>query len=327
MSSGNGSAVEPAARLARSRVVITRANGHMARLVAERLGRLQQYHVVGIGAGRLPDPSAAMEYHQLDSPVDPVGAILRHRDVEAVIDLGAPEAPDRLGDDSRVHDALDTARLLDACVTHSVRKVIVLSSASVYGPRPENTQFLREDAPLRASPAYAWMRDTIDIDAAASSFMQTTTDIAVTILRPVHILGRLRSAASNYLRRPIIPTLLGFDPMMQVIHEQDVAEVIACALSRDTRGIYNVTGPGQIPLSVIIRELGRRRMPIPHLLAGPLWRLAVGRAGKADRSRAGDSMLEADFVRFVCMVDGSRARAELGFQPRFGLRESIRAVD
>jgi UDP-glucose 4-epimerase len=36
---------------------------------------------------------------------------------------------------------------------------------------------------------------------------------------------------------------------------------------------------------------------------------------------------ELDFIRYVCMVDGRRAGAELGFRPRFGLRETIHAVD
>jgi UDP-glucose 4-epimerase len=136
----------------------------------------------------------------------------------------------------------------------------------------------------------------------------------------VHILGGVRNAPSNYLRLPVVPTLLGFDPMVQVIHEDDVAEAITCALSPGSRGIYNVTGPGELPLSAILDELGIQRLPFPHPLATPvmqaLWRFGL----------TSFPVPELDFIRYVCMVDGSRAMRELGFRPRHSLRETIRAV-
>jgi UDP-glucose 4-epimerase len=106
-----------------------------------------------------------------------------------------------------------------------------------------------------------------------------------------------------------------------VVHEEDVVEAIVCSLGGGARGIYNITGPGEVPLSVVLRELGRRTVPVPHPLAGPLWRAAF---------RIGYSSFPAeefDFIRYVCMVDGSRAERELGFRARYSLRETIQAVD
>jgi UDP-glucose 4-epimerase len=122
------------------------------------------------------------------------------------------------------------------------------------------------------------------------------------------------------LRLPIVPTLLGFDPMVQVIHELDVVEAIACALRPAVRGIFNVTGPGELPLSAILKELDKRTLPFPHPVARPilsaLWRFGA----------SSFPVPELDFIRFVCMVDGERARRELGFRPRYTLKETIRAV-
>jgi UDP-glucose 4-epimerase len=141
------------------------------------------------------------------------------------------------------------------------------------------------------------------------------------ILRPVHILGRVHNAPSNYLRLDPVPMLLGFDPMVQVIHETDIAEAVMCALTPGARGIYNVVGPGEVPLSVIVRELGRRVLRIPHPLAKPFYATAF-RLGLS-----GYPVAEFDFIRYVCMVDGARAERELGFRARAALRETIRAVD
>jgi UDP-glucose 4-epimerase len=197
----------------------------------------------------------------------------------------------------------------------------VLSSATLYGPSPDNAQFLTEDAPLLAAPRFPQMRDLVEIDHLASNFFWRARDVETVILRPVHILGTVHNAPSNYLRLDPCPTLLGFDPMVQLVHEKDVAEAIAAALEPGVRGIYNVTGPGEVPLSVVLRELGRRTIPIPHPLARPLWSTAF------KLGLSGYPVAELDFIRYVCMVDGSRAERELRFRPRHSLRETILAVD
>jgi UDP-glucose 4-epimerase len=137
----------------------------------------------------------------------------------------------------------------------------------------------------------------------------------------VHIVGPVHNAPSNYLRIERPPILLGFDPMVQLIHVQDVAEAIALALAPDRRGIYNLVGPGEVPLSVVLGELGRQPVALPHPFARPVLQLAF-RLGISSFPVA-----ELDFIRYVCMVDGRRAQAELAFRPQFGLRETIHAVD
>src|SRR5262245_65447538 len=103
----------------------------------------------------------------------------------------------------------------------------------------------------------------------ASSFFWKAREIETVILRPVHILGGVHNAPSNYLRLPVIPTLLGFDPMVQIIHELDVAEAIVCALKPGVRGIFHVAGPGEVPRSVLVRELTKPPRHTQHGRATP----------------------------------------------------------
>ena len=114
-------------------------------------------------------------------------------------------------------------------------------------------------------------------------------------------------------------TLLGFDPMVQVIHERDVVEAIALALRPGVRGIFNVRGPGELPLSRMLRLLGKRPIAMP----GPL---SKGLLGGLWRSRAASfPSPELDHIRYVCMVDDTRARRSSGFAPRYGIEETLRA--
>ena len=155
----------------------------------------------------------------------------------------------------------------------------------------------------------------------AQSFFWKHPETETVVLRPVHILGTVHNAPSNYLRLPIIPTLLGFDPMVQVIHEDDVVHAIRLALRLGVKGIFNLAGPDALPLSRMVRTLGRPSIPVPHPLAKVTlsglykWRLASFPAP------------ELDHIKYVCMVDDRRAREELGYSPRKNLEETVQAVD
>jgi UDP-glucose 4-epimerase len=159
-----------------------------------------------------------------------------------------------------------------------VPKVVVLSSANVYGPRPDNAQFLTEDAPLMGSQEFPEIRDLIEVDHLASSFFWKARDIETVILRPVHILGGVHNAPSNYLRLPVIPTLLGFDPMVQIIHELDVRRGRRVRAAPGVRGIFNVTARASCRSSAIVKELERPVLPFPPLarpLLTALWRFGA----------------------------------------------------
>jgi UDP-glucose 4-epimerase len=303
------------------KVVITGIAGRLGRIVAKRLHRDLRYSVVGIDRRPFRGKPKDIEHYQVDLRSKKARDIFRQGDVDALVHMGVMHAPRASSAELYSWNIRGTSRLLEYCMAYQVPKVVVLSSANVYGPRPENAQFLTEEAPLLAAQRFPGIRDLVEIDHMASSFFWRARDIETVILRPVHILGGVHNAPSNYLRMRVVPTLLGFDPMVQVIHERDVAEAIVCALAPSARGIYNITGPGEVPLSVLLHELGRQTVPIPHPLAKPIWSAAF-RLGIS-----GYPVAEFDFIRYVCMVDGSRAATELGFRPRHSLRETIRAVD
>jgi UDP-glucose 4-epimerase len=314
MAKGNG-------KQERKKIVLTGIAGRLGRLVARRLHRRGDAEVVGIDRRDFPGRPRDIEHVQVDLRSKKARDVFRAGDVAALVHMGVMHDPRTNEAEHHSWNVQGTARLLDAVGSYGVPKVIVLSSADVYGPRPDNPQFLTEDAPLMAGQQFPAIRDLIEVDMLASSFFWKQQSCETCILRPVHILGGVHNAASNYLRLPYVPTLLGFDPMVQVVHEEDVVDAIMAALQPGVRGIFNVVGPGEVPLSTILKELGKPTIPIPHPLAKPflsaLWR------GKLTSF----PVPELDHIRFVCMVDGTRARDQLGYRPRHTLKETIRAVD
>ncbi len=322
MSSGSGLSGPTEPTLPRLRkVVITGIAGRLGRLVARRLHHDLDWQIVGLDRRPMQGRPKDIEHHQVDLRSKKARDIFRVGDVDALIHLGVMHDPRARPAELYSWNITGTTKLLEYCQAYKVPKVVLLSSANVYGPRPDNAQFLTEDAPLLAAQRFPQMRDLVEIDHLVSTFLWRAAQIETVILRPVHIVGPVRNAPSNYLRLERPPVLLGFDPMVQLVHYLDVAESIVHALTPGRRGIYNIVGPGEVPVSAVLKELGREPRAIPHPVALPLLGLAF---------RFGLSSFpvnELDFIRYVCMVDGRRAAAELGFRPRYSLRETIRAVD
>jgi UDP-glucose 4-epimerase len=312
MSSGNGAPPR--------RIVITGIAGRLGRLLARRLHRDGKTHVIGIDRRAFLGKPKDIEHLKVDLRTKKAQDVFRSGEVDALVHMGVMHDPRQSAELHHSWNIGGTMQLLEFCQRYKVPKVIILSSANVYGPRPDNAQFLTEDAPLMGAQDFPSIRDLIEVDHLASSFFWKAREIETIILRPVHILGGVHNAPSNYLRLPVVPVLLGFDPMVQVIHENDVVESILCALKPGVRGIFNVTGPGEVPLSTILGELGKPLLRFPHVMAGPLlsalWRFKA----------TSFPVPELDFIRFVCMVDGARAQKELGYRPRHSLKETIQAV-
>jgi UDP-glucose 4-epimerase len=303
------------------KVVITGISGRLGRIVARRLHHELGWQIVGLDRRPMVGRPKDIEHHQVDLRSKKARDVFRAGDVDALVHLGVMHDPRARPAELYSWNITGTTKLLEYCQAYRVPKVVLLSSANVYGPRPDNPQFLTEEAPLLAAQRFPEMRDLVEIDHLVSTFLWRARDIETVILRAVHIVGPVHNAPSNYLRITRPPTLLGFDPMVQLIHVEDVAEAIATALAPGRRGIYNVTGPGEVPLSVVLKELGRQPRLIPHPLAKSVLGLAFA------LGISSFPVAELDFIRYVCMVDGRRAAAELGFRPQFGLRDTIHAVD
>ncbi|MCB9634722.1 MAG: NAD-dependent epimerase/dehydratase family protein [Sandaracinus sp.] len=299
-------------------VIVTGVVGRLGQLLVRVLHRDRS--VVGIDRRDFPNRPKDVVHHPVDLRRKKTRDVFRAQRVDAVVHLGVMHDPRASDRDRHTWNVVAFQKLLDYVAEFEVPKLVVLSSANVYGPQPENPQFLTEEAPLLGSQSFRSMRDLVEMDMLAQSFFWRHPTTETVILRPVHILGRVRNAPSNYLRleRPV--SILGFDPMIQVIHERDVVDAIVRALEPGVRGIFNVRGPGELPLSRIFRMLRKTPLPVPAFAAKAaldrLWNLRLTSFPSP----------EIDYIRFVCMVDDARAREVLGFRPRYGLDETVRAV-
>jgi UDP-glucose 4-epimerase len=301
------------------KVLITGISGGQGRLVAKRLlGRME---ITGVDRIPWEGPPEGVTVHTLDLRKRGFENIFRHERPDAVVHLAFIR---HFRFDPRMRHEVNvegTQRLLENCARYEVKRVVVLSSSYVYGALPDNPRYIREDHPLNVSRTFPDLRDLAEVEGLVSTFLWRYPDIRTAILRPVNTLGYyVHSAIGTYFKLDVVPTVAGFDPMMQFIHEEDLAEAIALTLENELHGIYNVVGPGAVPLKTAIEAIGRRRISIPE----PLAHLVIRQLFRFKMYSFPPEAL--DFIKYPCTVCGERFYRATGFEPLFSLEDTFASV-
>src|SRR5712692_5313803 len=227
-------------------VVVTGISGNLGRALAKLLHKSER--IIGIDRRPFLAKPKDIEMYQLDLRKKKAEDVFRRNEVRAVIHMGIMHDPRMTEEEHHSFNVVGTTRLLEYCAKYGVKKVVVLSSANVYGPSPDNSNFLTEEAPLMAASRFSGVRDLIEVDMMTHSFFWRHPQIETVILRPVHIVGpTIKNASSNYLRLRHPWVVAGFDPMVQLIHVEDVCRALLLALHPGLRGVYNVVGPVEVP--------------------------------------------------------------------------------
>lgn len=284
--------------------------------MAQRLSR--QHQVIGIDRRPCLGLPEGVVHHRLDIRRRPAEDVFRRNEIDAVVHLGVVHnfrIPSEL---LYARNVVGTETLLRYASQYRVKKFVLLSSGDVYGPSPANSHFINEDAPLMASQRFPEIRTLVAVDRTVQSFFWRHHDIETVILRPAHIVGpNVRNAPSKYLRLRIMPTLMGFDPMVQLTHEDDMLRMIQASLKPGIRGVLNLASTEPVPLSRILKILGKPVLPIPH----PLFRVFLEKAWKYRVTSF--PAPELDHIRFNMVLDTSRAQDMLEVAPERTLYETL----
>jgi UDP-glucose 4-epimerase len=247
-----------------------------------------------------------------------VAEILAAEHVDTVAHLAFLSSPTHATAWAHELESVGTMHVTVAARHAQVRKLVTWSLTWLYGARPNNPNFLTEKHPLRAPTSEPFFADKIDAEEQARKLAQRSPGTVVTILRTAPILGpTVNNALTRYLSRRVVPTMMGFDPLVQFLHEADAIAAVHLAVLRDTPGTFNIVGDGVLPLSTAIRLAGRVSVPVPHPIAESV--TAVGWV--AQLVEAPPSLLK--YLRFLCVADGRKARDAMGFRPAYSTREAV----
>jgi UDP-glucose 4-epimerase len=257
-----------------------------------------------------------------------IAEALERERVDVIVHLAFLQHPTRNPSYAHELESLGTMQLL-----HALRRIdrggpiphlVIGSSTLVYGAHSTNPSFLDEGAPLAAPTRYPLVREKIDAEHQVERWHEQTNG-AATILRLAPLLSAgIRTLTSRYFSLPAVPTILGFNPMIQTLAVPDAVEAFARAIvhgaaigGRGPLAKFNVCATGVVPLHTAIHLCGRRAVPLLRFAASTMID-ALFQAGLAIAPSA-----HLDYVQYPCVADGARAGHDLGFVPVTTTRDCL----
>ena len=250
------------------RVLVTGLSTHWGGRVAQVLEQRDDVEVV-VGLDTR-DPRIQLErteFVRADSSYSILARIVRATEIDTILHthliVDSTRASGR-----RLHEinVIGTMNLLAAAGAPEspVRKVVLKSSGLVYGSNYQDPYVFREEMQRTRPARTAVERSLLEVEAFLRDFADDNPHVTVTLLRFQNVLGDdIETPLTLALRRPVVPEILGFDPRVQFVHEDDVVDALMYATTNDVPGVFNVAGDGNLPWSEVCAIVGKRRAPLP----------------------------------------------------------------
>ncbi|MBD3145667.1 NAD-dependent epimerase/dehydratase family protein [Microbispora bryophytorum] len=312
------------------RVVVIGASGNVGTSVLAALeSEPSVTSIVGV-ARRMPSRQPAKtEWRTADVFRDDLNPILAGAD--AVVHLAWLFQPTHDPVTTWNSNVLGSMRVFDAAVRAGVSVLVHSSSVGAYSPGPKDPP-VDESWPTHGWPNAAYGREKAYVERMLDILERDHPDIRVVRMRPGFIFKeeaateQRRLFAGPFLpRRLMRPGLIPFVPDMprlrfQALHSRDAGEAFRLALTRDVRGAFNIAADPVIDPAALAGLLGARLVPVPATVV----RTAVSAGWHLRLIPASPGMVE--MVLQIPIMDTTRARRELGWQPRHSAVDALRAV-
>lgn len=304
-------------------VAVTGAYSFVGAELIKRLEADRRYaKVLAIDVRKPTFPLSKTQFHKIDLTMPTadadLSALFKREGVDTVVHAAFLSTPTHNNAWAHELESIGTMHVLNAAGEAQVGKLVLFSTTLVYGASPTNPNFLDERHDLKGAPRSRFVSDKVEAEKQTERFARENPEIVVTVLRTGATLGpRISNFATRFFQRPACPVLMGYDPLLQFVHEDDVVEAFVLAVDGDHPGAFNIVGDGVLPYTTVLALMGRIPIPMPSFVAYPLSRALW-------MTQIFDSPPNfLDFLRFLCVADGAKAKEALGFRPRHDIRQTI----
>lgn len=302
-------------------VALTGLNTFVGQRLAERLLALPDPpRLVGIDLRQPLGLEGRIAFRPLDlthaTASGDLATILADEQVEVVVHLAFRRSPSANLEYDHELETLGSLRVMNACSAAKVQRLVLASSTMLYGPDPTNPNFLDEERTLAGHVDAHCIRNRVETEELLTRWMPRHPDVQVCVLRHCWVMGPTYvDHVVRYFDRPVVPVVLGYDPLLQFIHEGDLVSVFEKATLEAHPGVYNVVGRGVLPLSTLLALAGKRSLPLPNWL---LQRMpSIPSQGQTGDLPAGFF----DYLRYLWIADGDRGWQTFG-EPVYTTKEA-----
>lgn len=320
------------------KVLVTGGSGFLGRGVVAGLaaaghevtsGDLRVPEGSGAGAGAVAGTgSGSVEHVRLDvtDPGAVSAAVAGH---EAVVHLASVVDPDGMGRDAAYRVDVDGSRhVIDACVEHGVRRLVVSSSGAAYGYHADNPVPITEDQPVRGTTAFAYSHHKAQVEFLLADARREHPELEQVVLRIGTILGdTVDNQITALFHHKRLLAIRGSDSPFVFIWEADLVAIVVRAVGggpgggspagTSPAGIFNVAGTGTLTIGEIAARLGKRPLAIPE----PVLKAALTVAKVLKATRYGPE--QTGFLRYRPVLDNTRLREVFGYTPELTSAEAF----
>ncbi|MFI5605812.1 NAD-dependent epimerase/dehydratase family protein [Amycolatopsis sp. NPDC051903] len=307
-------------------VLVTGVAGDLGGKLLARLGTNSAFErVIGVDTAP-PDKDVLQrmghaEFVRADIRNPLIAKVISSAGVDTVVHaacLTHPAGPSRRSAVKELN-VIGTMRLLAACQrSPKVGKLVVKSTAAVYGAGARSQAVFTEDSELIPTSSSGYAKDAVEVEGYVRGLARRRPDITVTLARFANVIGpEVDTVLSRYFALPVVPTVFGYDARLQLLHASDALSVLEQATLYDKPGVFNVASEGVLTLSQAIRRAGRLGLPMPSAVVPSVGKVLRG-------ARVVDfSTDQVRLLNFGRVVDTTKLKKDFGYQPRFTTREAF----
>lgn len=302
-------------------VAVTGAAGYIGAMLVRHLAEQPEVERI-VAVDRQPlafdHPKVIALQQDILEPLDQ--AFVEHR-VEALVHLAFVIRQQRKRELSHYANIDGTDSVLRAAAAAQVRRLVYLSSATVYGALPDNPKPLTEASRARPSPNFHYAWDKREAERAFEGYAKDHPEAEVSVLRASIVMGTgAENPITQALSRPMLVGVRGDDPSMQFTHDEDLVALLWRFVSEAHAGVYNVAGPGIVRWSELGRMARKRIVWLPAWLAYGITDLSWALRIQSDAPSAG-----LDYVRWPWVVSTEKIERELGLEFKHTSEQALRA--
>jgi UDP-glucose 4-epimerase len=294
-------------------VLVTGSAGYLGNQVVAELAARKDIACVALDVREPGRRLDGVAYEVADIRAADVDAIVARHAPQVVVHLASIVTPGKKSNREFEYsvDVEGTRNLLEACVRHRVRRVIVSSSGAAYGYHADNPEWLSESDPVRGNRSFAYSWHKRLVEEMLADYRVRQPQLEQVIFRIGTILGAtVHNQITDLFEKPRLIAIRGSASPFVFIHDQDVVAAIVRGVDSPVTGIFNVAGDGKLDIDEIAARLGKRCVVLPAgLLQAALWLLK-----KLGLTQYGPEQI--DFLRYRPVLANRRLKEEFGYVPK-----------
>jgi UDP-glucose 4-epimerase len=294
-------------------ILVTGSSGYLGSQTVAALAKRPDLLVIAQDVREPNTRIPGVIYEVADIRAPEVDAILARNAPEVVVHLASIVTPGKNSNRAFEYDVdvNGTRNLLQACVKHDVKRIIVSSSGAAYGYYADNPEWIRETDAIRGNEVFAYSCHKRLVEELLLDYRHNHPQLKQIVFRIGTILGAtVKNQITDLFEKPKLIAIAGSDSPFVFIHDQDVIGAILHGIDSAKTGIFNVAGDGKLTIFEIAERLGKQCRVLPAgLIQAGLWVLK-----KLHLTQYGPEQI--DFLRYRPVLLNTRLKEEFGYVPK-----------